>query len=129
MTAQRVPQRSARGGPLADTWAWDGSAWAPLASALRPRSHARMAFDRRLGALLVAGGQPAEGLDVLVARGEAWMALAAGPQPSARDLTDIAYDEARGALVLYGGAAPNGSLLGDTWELGATGWQLRSPSG
>lgn len=112
------------GGTLADTWAWDGRGWAALASAMRPRSHARMTFHRGLGGLVVVGGLPQlDGLDMLVSRGEAWMPLPMAPQPPPRYLTDVAYDEARSVLVLFGGGAADGSLYDDTWELDATGWR------
>ena len=110
--------------PLGDTWAWDGSRWTSLGSPAAPRSHARMAFHRGLGALLVVGGTAASpGLDMLVSRDQVWMPLASASEPSARALTDIAYDERRGVMVLFGGAAPNGSLLGDTWEFDVTTWR------
>lgn len=111
-------------GVLADTWSWDGSRWTPLGWPAAPRSHARMTFHRGLGALLVAGGLPApDGVGLLVGRGDGWMPLALAPQPGARYLTDVAYDEARGVLVLFGGGSPDGALYDDTWELDATGWR------
>jgi hypothetical protein len=112
------------GGTLGDTWSWDGSRWTPVGTSAAPRSHARMSFHRGLGALVVVGGRAAPaGLDMIVQRDQVWMPLPSTPEPSARYLTDIAYDERRGVMVLFGGAAPNGSLLGDTWEFDVTTWR------
>jgi hypothetical protein len=112
------------GRTLGDTWSWDGSRWTSVGTSAAPRSHARMAFHRGLGALVVVGGRAAPaGLDVIVQRDQVWMPLPSTPEPGARYLTDIAYDERRGVMVLFGGAAPDGSLLGDTWELDAATWR------
>jgi hypothetical protein len=112
------------GSTLADTWAWDGSRWTSLGSAV-PRSHARMAFDRNLEALLVAGGLPTvAGLDMLAWSGAAWTPVAHMAEPSARYLTDVAYDRRRNVLVLFGGGAPDSSTLyDDTWEFDGSSWQ------
>jgi hypothetical protein len=111
-------------GTLDDTWAWDGSRWTPLGSAA-PRSHARMAFDRNLGALIVLGGfAPGSGLDMLVWSGAAWTPLAPAAGPSPRYLTDVAYDLRRNVLVLFGGGAPDSTTLyDDTWEFDGSSWR------
>ena len=45
-------------------------------------------------------------------------------QPSARYLTDVAYDTKRDVLVLFGGGDPAGSsLFADTWEFDGTTWR------
>ena len=112
------------GPTLGDTWSWDGSRWTSLGTSAAPRSHARMAHHGGLGGLVVVGGRAdAAGLDMLVQRDQVWMPLPSTPEPSARYLTDIAYDERRGVMVLFGGAAPNGSLLADTWEFDVTTWR------
>jgi hypothetical protein len=112
------------GGTLNDMWAWDGVRWTSIGSG-PARSHARMAFHAGLQALVLAGGgAPSIGLDALVRSGGSWMLLVASPQPSARYLTDMAYDERRGVLVLFGGGDPLGSaLFDDTWELDGTTWR------
>jgi hypothetical protein len=113
------------GGTLSDTWTWDGSTWTALGSASPPRSHARMTFHRRLGALVVAGGLPSSaGIDLLVNRGGAWTPLPSPSEPPARYLTDIAYDGRRDVMVLFGGGAPTGStLFEDTWEFDGATWR------
>lgn len=116
------------GGLASDSWAWDGVRWTPLGS-IAPRSHARMAFHRRLGALVVAGGEPAAGLGLLVNRGGTWMSLGTASDPGARVLPDIAYDERRDVLVLFGGAAGGSTLLDDTWEFDGMAWRRAAGSG
>ena len=44
-----------------------------------------------------------------------------------RNLQAMAYESARGRVVLFGGYC--GALLGDTWEWDGTRWTLRSSSG
>jgi len=107
-----------------DSWAWEGGRWSPLGSTA-PRSHARMAFHRRLDALVVFGGfPPGAGLDMLVNRGAAWMSLGSASEPSPRYLADAAYDERRDVLVLFGGGAPAGTTLyDDTWEFDGMTWR------
>lgn len=110
------------GGALGDTWAWDGRTWAPLGSAVAPRTHSRMAFDRHLGALVVAGSLSAAGLDLLVHRDGTWSRLASSPEPSGRHLTALAFDERRNVLVLFGGGAGM-TLFADAWEFNGTTWR------
>ena len=109
------------GGVLGDTWTWDGSRWTAWAGTT-PRSHARMGFHRRLNALLVVGGFGAAGLGMLAASGPLWTPLSTAMEPSGRALTDIAYDERRDVLVLFGGDGPGG-LLADTWEFDGSSWR------
>jgi hypothetical protein len=48
-----------------------------------------------------------------------------GPGPSAREAAAIAYDSARGKVVLFGGRGPSVSTIhGDTWE-----WTAAGPAG
>jgi hypothetical protein len=61
--------------------------------------------------------------------GASWTLVATGG-PSARELGAMAFDSARGRIVLFGGAGPSGSL-GDTWEWdwNLSAWVLRATSG
>jgi hypothetical protein len=109
---------------IGDSWAWDGTRWTSFAPLTAPRSHARMAYHRRLNALLVAGGFPQTSLGVITRRDAGWTSLPASPEPSARYLTDMAYDAKRDVLVLFGGGDPAGSTLyADTWEFDGTTWR------
>jgi hypothetical protein len=109
-------------GTLGDVWTWDGSRWSAAGSIDAPRSHARMTFHRGLDALLLAGGLPSAGFSLVAGRNGMWRSVAGGITPSARYLTDLAYDERRNVVVLFGGDSPSG-LLADTWELDGTTWR------
>jgi hypothetical protein len=113
------------GADLGDSWSWDGSRWTPLAPTTSPRTHARMAFHRRLNTLLVAGGLgPSSGLGLLALHDGVWTPLPATPEPGARYLPDVAYDARRNLLVLFGGGDPNSTALyADTWEFDGTTWR------
>ncbi|MFN0133539.1 MAG: kelch repeat-containing protein [Phycisphaerales bacterium] len=47
--------------------------------------------------------------------------------PPARSGHAMAYDSARGVVVLFGGLS--GTSLGDTWEWNGTAWSLRATTG
>ena len=51
-----------------------------------------------------------------------------GAGPVARSAHAIAFDGARGRLVLFGGAAEGGALLGDTWEWDGAAWTDVTPA-
>jgi hypothetical protein len=112
-------------GTFNDTWSWDGTRWTRDDAPAAPRSHARMAFHRGLNALVVAGGLPAQSdLGLLRRNGAAWTTLASPSGPGPRYLADIAYDERRKVLVLFGGGGADGmSVLDDTWEFDGTSWK------
>ena len=116
------PPASDRG----DTWLWNG-AWAEIAPARAPRTHARMAYDENRSALvLVGGGQPSD--ETLVLRDAGWQPLGLSGAPPPRYLPGVAYDRARGVLVVFGGGDPAGNALrDDTWELDAVGWRRVDP--
>lgn len=114
----------AGGVTLGDTWGWDGSRWTPRGAG-EARSHARMAFDAGLNALVLAGSSaPGVGIDMLVRRGSTWTSAASAAQPPSRYLTDLAYDERRNLMVLFGGGMPGGATLyDDTWEYDGSAWR------
>jgi hypothetical protein len=107
---------------LGETWTWNGTTWAQSSSG-PARSHLRMAFHGRLGALLAFGGFSGPDLNLLARQGEQWTSLAASGGPGARYLADAAYDPQRQRLVFFGGGDPAGSaLFAETWEFDGTTW-------
>ena len=111
-------------GTLGDTWSWDGTGWT-REDATTPRSHARMTFHRGLNALLIFGGMPdTPGPIALVRRERAWHPLSLSGEPGQRYLADVAYDERRNVMVLFGGGTDT-SVLGDTWEFDGKVWQKK----
>lgn len=113
--------RDASGGPLADAWAWDGAAWQRLPDLPRPLAGAALGHDPVRDQLVLIGGEDGTGArgDTLVLTGTGWVAPAtAAPQAPRVDAT-LAWDPARRALVVSGGASvtplPSLAWDGTTW--------------
>ncbi|MBI3892210.1 MAG: hypothetical protein HY303_11855 [Candidatus Wallbacteria bacterium] len=51
-----------------------------------------------------------------------------GAVPAARSGHAMAYDAARGRVVVFGGQDSGGNYLGDTWEWDGGSWYQRSPA-
>src|SRR5262249_55839043 len=83
----------------------------------------RRAIDRSPRTLLVMAAAVSVLLTAMPA-GQAWAAEQAAPAPRGR--MGMAYDAARGQVVLFGGAG--GSLRNDTWTFDSTGWTKRAPA-
>ncbi|MBL8753031.1 MAG: hypothetical protein JNK15_06975 [Planctomycetes bacterium] len=112
-----------------------GQAWLPLAGCQQPDGvyGSAVAVDTRRDVVWRHGGRLADNpfLDTDVAWlrfGESWLEHVAVPRPSARAFHGMVYDPGRDRLVLFGGKQGN-SPLGDTWELHAGQWSLRSGPG
>jgi len=124
---------------LADLWEWDGGAWAlgddGQGDGPGARRHAALTYDPTLGRCLLFGGHRRFGRgdyrqmqDVWAWDGATWRELElTGQLPEKRLFHDLAFDLARGRLVLFGGLrAENvggyflaaGEASADTWELG-----------
>ena len=126
-----------RGGdapPLTDTWEWDGAHWERVDTVGPPsRSGAAMAFDTRRGRVVLFGGaRPSGGAELDETwewDGHRWQqmtASGASTHPPGRVLHAMAFDEARGRVVLYGGAtlaSGKPEPFGDTWEWDGRAWR------
>ena len=97
------------GSVLADTLEWDGNAWAQRAPSTSPpaREGHAMAYDSARGRVVLFGGEsfPAlEYADTWEWDGNTWAVRAsAGATPRERIGHAMAYDSARGRVVLFGG--------------------------
>jgi len=122
---------------LADTWEWDGANWNHIqtTSAPSPRFWASLAFDAQRGRTVLFGGdhfQPydlGESNDTWQWDGAHWIEDWPAAAPAIRSGQAIAYDQARGRLVVFGGwnaAASPVAIYGDTWELGN---EIQTPPG
>jgi hypothetical protein len=87
-----------------DTWEWDGARWSrPSETGPSPRTGAAMAYDARLGRIVLFGGGTG-----VAPSGETWewdggsWKLRAAVAPG-RYNAAMAYDAARGRLVRFGG--------------------------
>ena len=110
---------------IGDGWIWDGNAWTPHEVILpTPRMRHAMARLGTAGQTILFGGLDGVGDafgDTWQVAEEGWARmtdLAGEPivGPSARYYHKLAFDEARGELVLFGGY-DNTTPLGDTWRL------------
>ena len=114
----------------ADTWEWDGAVWRKMSDAGPPaRARHRMAFDERAGVVVLYGGdgvktQPESGFraldDTWTWDGTRWTEVGT-TGPGARFMHAMAYDAARGRIVLYGGGTGDASF-DDTWEWEGGRW-------
>jgi len=121
------------GNPLNDTWVWDGTTWTRKSPANSPslRYHHAMAYDAARGQVVLFGGYDA-GLDVelndtWVWDGTNWTQKSPANSPSPRSSHAMAYDAARGQVVLFGGWGRYGPL-NDTWVWDGTTWTQKSPA-
>jgi len=108
---------------LGDTWTWTGSAWQQLNPAASPpaRQSAAVADDAATGQLLLFGGCCASnGISGL---GDTWSwdgtsqtwqqrYPLVGPP---RDSAGLAFDQATGQMILFGGDNGGGGRYDDTW--------------
>lgn len=109
--------------PNDGTWEWDGASWARVAPAWSTPPHeiVSMAYDPSRGLCVLHAAAPDQRDEIWEWDGLAWSRSPQAPAPTDTGLEgELAYDEARGVLVLV--KAP----CGGTWELDAAGWQQRS---
>lgn len=115
---------------LGDVWEFDGQAWSArkFANGPGPRTSPGAAYDSKRGITLVFGGVDGSGFlgDLWAWTGTEWLKLAdassAGPAP--RATAQLAYDQKRDRVVMFGGRNrwPDGDL-NDTWEWDGATWR------
>lgn len=122
---------------LNDTWEWDGTVWnlkSPVNSPSARRNSA-MAYDAAHHQIVLFGGYNNDtGLlnDTWVWDGTNWTQLFPSTVPPAgippaRWTHKMAYDAARGRVVLFGGLT-GANWTGDTWEWDGVNWSLVTPT-
>jgi hypothetical protein len=125
-----------RGDFLADTWQFDGTDWTEVTARGGPgaRVNAPGTWSDVHGAVVMFGG--GTGPDTPMSTetwrwGDgAWSRITTTTAPGPRGGHAMAYDEARGVVVLVGGIdRPGGRQSLDVWELGANGWREAWPAG
>ncbi|MGC4121786.1 MAG: sigma 54-interacting transcriptional regulator [Myxococcales bacterium] len=114
--------------------AFDGARWACSVPANSPeaRSGHAMTFDPLRGRAVVFGGQGDSGWlgDLWEWDGSAWSKRCDGvpasdlcsAQPVARRAPSLAFDRARGTVILYGGLDAGFLRLDDVWSWDGTDW-------
>jgi len=118
-----------------DTWTFDGTAWTLLttATAPPPRASATMAFDPGAGNIVLFGGTGAAGTplgDTWTLTGSTWTEFPNTPSnhPEFRTGATMVYDPVGGQVVLFGGTAPDGYTMNDTWAWSGTAWTELFPA-
>lgn len=133
-----------QGHAVGDLWEWNGRAWHPAGNGEKApspsgRTGAAMVYDANHRQTLLFGGfsesqagDEGEGHypNALWAwNGKSWRKLIlpdGAPQPRGRDVPHLAYDAARGRVVMFGGRREqNGQtaeLLSDVWEWDGKAW-------
>ncbi|MEZ4368873.1 MAG: hypothetical protein R2939_21730 [Kofleriaceae bacterium] len=104
--------------------------WRPVSSApAAPSARYDLAsdYDTARGELVVFGGADPATLalvanDTWAWRDGRWVALAPAHAPPARSRAAMAFDQARGRMVLFGGAGVGATVFGDTWLFDGVDW-------
>ncbi|MFN7973693.1 MAG: hypothetical protein U0166_15310 [Acidobacteriota bacterium] len=133
------------GGEESSTWT-SGSVWELDAAGWRKtsptlplieRDALAAAYDSARDRVVVFGGEHGRTNNPVVRRNDTWeydgfQWVAGGAPPAAltpRSGTAMAYDAARGTIVMFGGSRPpGGSTLDETWEYDGT-WTQAMPPG
>ena len=115
------------------TWAYDSrvNVWTELKTNGAPaaRMGAAMAYDKASGRLIVFGGlgHLERTYGALVnetwafdSGSDTWVQLKPASSPPARGFATMAYDEASGKPILFGGGG-EGKMFGDTWAYDSAG--------
>ncbi len=111
---------------LRDTWTWDGTAWT-LASNIGPsaRFDSAMAYSAFNERIILVGGNTGTtaAAEVWQWNGTTWTQLQTPTTAgwTSRSGHAIAYDSARGRLVLFGGVSGS-TYLSDLWEWAGAAW-------
>ncbi len=125
------------GSYLADTWEWDGDSWIPRTPGTSPpaRQNHAMAYDSARGVVLLFGGSYYDAnrqlqrlADTWEWDGNTWVQRTPATSPPAREYHAMAYDSARGRVVLFGGKGTGSLVLADTWEWDGSTWTRKSPA-
>ncbi len=123
------------GGLLSDTWVYKAGAWSNVTSSPSPPPlyAASLSDDAENGQVVLFGGCTtanctATSSETWIFSGDTWKELTLSRSPSARAYSGMAYDPEAGYSILYGGAAPGGTLS-DTWEFSNDSWYELGPSG
>ena len=115
------------------TWAWDGANWTPIDTMAgpSPRAAPAMAYDSKRGRVVMFGGVADSGRndvspldDTWELEGDAWAKASASGGPGPRGYAGMAFDAARGKVVMFGGATGThpSSRYTDTWEWDGSQW-------
>jgi len=119
---------------LGDTWLWDGVTWKNLnVDGPSPRSAAMAAYDSVRQEIVLFGGSGPGGLgpglyfdDTWTWDGRVWHLRNPAHKPDPRMRAGMAFDQARGVVVMVGGEGAKVYI--STWTWDGTDWTLRAPT-
>lgn len=131
-------------GVFNDTWSWNGTIWTDItpvnpSDSPSARTLASMAFDPATGQLILFGGIFVSLPSPAVFFNETWSwdgintkwtnitPVNPADSPSARRGASMAFDQATGQLILFGGFNTSGAL-GDTWSWDGSNWTQLFPA-
>jgi hypothetical protein len=117
-----------------DTWEWDGKDWQKMnpEHAPPPRAGPVMAYDEKLGVIVLFGGEDISGVymlnDTWIWDGKDWTQAFSTDAPSPRRGAQMFFDHQTGKIVLAGGFSltyDDKQLVqyADTWEWDGKNWQ------
>ncbi len=106
--------------------------WTQKCSALSSQAgyYAQMAYDSAHGQMVLFGGVPDPNNplypnDTWIWDGTAWTKQSPATSPPGRAGFGMAYDSARGKVVIFGGSGASG-FFNDTWEWDGTNWTQKA---
>lgn len=123
-----------------DVWKWTGTTWVQLAPTGTPpvaRAAASLVWSQDLQGLVLFGGTTgAVRNDTWLLKNNVWTQLVANGAagaPPARKYAAMAYSEANGHIVMFGGSSgtcvgADCVVFGDTWVFDNGAWAARSPA-
>ena len=112
------------------TWAFDGSTWEDLGLSTAPppqgSAPAQDPADKRI-LLLINTTYPTPLLELWQLGEAGWSLIPPPSAPPARAWHGMAFDEARGRAVLFGGQTQTSQRFDDTWEWNGASWVEHAP--
>ncbi|MBI3868427.1 MAG: hypothetical protein HY299_07830 [Verrucomicrobia bacterium] len=120
-------------GRLSDTWIWNGTNWNSRTPSKSPtgRSAFGLVYDSARREVVLFGGFTFPPRiyfnDTWVWDGTSWLPRTPAHSPSKRQEFAMAYDAARGEVVLFGGRDDGEIQLADTWVWNGVDWTERTP--
>lgn len=123
----RAPKTLAFSLLLTSAMATAQSSWQQVAFLGAPAPNGGSAWDSARGRVVAFGGQLGNTEQAVTREwdGSAWVTITTGNSPSPRNRTAMAYDEARGETVLFGGGNSFGN---DTWVYDGSNWTQKFPA-
>jgi hypothetical protein len=111
-----------------ETWTQKFPSTSPVANQM-----IAMAYDAARGEIVLFGGSPGDGVtwatdQTWVWNGVSWTQRFPTRRPPPRSIATMAYDQARGEVVLFGGWSFPSPAYNDTWVWDGSNWTERSPT-